>query len=417
MGSGEMSPTMVRVHRQVLEAVGPPPVPAVVLDTPFGFQENAGELGQRAVTYFAESLQTTITVASSGARDVRGEPDPRVSDDVLAANVAAARYVFSGPGSPTYALRKWRETVVPQLLREKLTEGGAVTFASAAALTLGAFTVPVYEIYKVGADPAWLEGLDILSTTGMCAAIIPHFNNAEGGTHDTRYCYLGERRLRIMEEQLPADCFVLGLDEHTSLLLDLDARTALVGGLGVVTIRHHGSSVTFSTGERVGFDTLVDAATASRRTVVATAAVETPAATSSRSPLLDAVHSAEITFRAAIEARDGVDASAVVLGLDDEIHAWSTDIPGQDEFDRARASLRAMVIELGDLAEIGLVEPASVVGPYVDLLIELRRRARGDRRFSDADQIRDRLASIGVELRDGRDATVWELAPPTDRLS
>ena len=56
MGSGETAPTMVKVHRRLLERLGPPPVPAVLLDTPFGFQENAREIAGRAVTYFRESL-------------------------------------------------------------------------------------------------------------------------------------------------------------------------------------------------------------------------------------------------------------------------------------------------------------------------------------------------------------------------
>ena len=38
MGSGETSPTMVKTHRALLDALGPQPVPAVLLDTPFGFQ-------------------------------------------------------------------------------------------------------------------------------------------------------------------------------------------------------------------------------------------------------------------------------------------------------------------------------------------------------------------------------------------
>jgi heme A synthase len=45
--------------------------------------------------------------------------------------------VFAGPGSPTYALRQWAGTPVPDLLADKLRTGGAVTFSSAAALTLG----------------------------------------------------------------------------------------------------------------------------------------------------------------------------------------------------------------------------------------------------------------------------------------
>ena len=41
MGSGETTPTMVSVHADLLSRLGPKPVPAVLLDTPFGFQENA----------------------------------------------------------------------------------------------------------------------------------------------------------------------------------------------------------------------------------------------------------------------------------------------------------------------------------------------------------------------------------------
>src|SRR5439155_6913438 len=118
--------------------------------------------------------------------------------------------------------------------------GGASTFASASALVLGTHTVPVYEIYKVVADPHWLDGLDLVSVAGLRAAVIPHYDNAEGGTHDTRYSYLGERRLVLMEQQLPDDVFVLGVDEHTACIIDLDADTATITGLGAVTIRRRG---------------------------------------------------------------------------------------------------------------------------------------------------------------------------------
>ena len=34
-----------------------------------------------------------------------------------------------------------------------------------------------------------------MAEAGLDAVVIPHFDNAEGGNHDTRFCYLGERRL------------------------------------------------------------------------------------------------------------------------------------------------------------------------------------------------------------------------------
>ena len=104
--------------------------------------------------------------------------------------------------------------------------------ASAAALTLGRYTIPVYEIYKVGEAPRWLDGLDLLTPLGLPVAVVPHYDNAEGGNHDTRFCYLGERRLRVLEAELPPDVFILGVDGHTALVLDLDAGSASVLGSG-----------------------------------------------------------------------------------------------------------------------------------------------------------------------------------------
>src|SRR5207302_7758910 len=112
-------------------------------------------------------------------------------------------------------------------------------------------TIPVYEIYKVGEAPHWLDGLDLIADARLRAAVIPHYDNAEGGTPDTRYSYLGERRLHQMEEQLPADVFILGVDEHTACILDLDADTATVTGLGAVTIRRHGHSTRVDAGSTV----------------------------------------------------------------------------------------------------------------------------------------------------------------------
>src|SRR5262249_48294590 len=156
---------------------------------------------------FQTSLGRSFGVASLRSRDV----DPVVAATALA-RTAEAQYLLAGPGSPSYALRQWAGGPIPGVIAEKLRDGGLVTMARAAALPLGSVTVPVYEIYKVGAGPTWLPGLDLLeAATGLRAAVIPHYDNAEGGNHDTRFCYLGERRLRMLEEQLPPETFVLGI--------------------------------------------------------------------------------------------------------------------------------------------------------------------------------------------------------------
>ena len=39
--------------------------------------------------------------------------------------------------------------------------------------------------------------------------VIPHWNNAEDGTHDTRFCFMGEPRFRRLESLIPEEVPVL----------------------------------------------------------------------------------------------------------------------------------------------------------------------------------------------------------------
>jgi len=77
--------------------------------------------------------------------------------------------------------------------------------------------------------------------------------------------------------------------------------------------------------------------------------------------------------------------------------------------DRGRAALRAMVSELGGVAVEGTRDPAQLVGPYVELALRLREEARAERRFSEADAVRDRLVDLGVAVHDTPAGSTWEL--------
>jgi cysteinyl-tRNA synthetase len=80
--------------------------------------------------------------------------------------------------------------------------------------------------------------------------------------------------------------------------------------------------------------------------------------------------------------------------------------------DRARSRQRTMLVQLGDLARTGARDPRELVGPFVEAILELRRRAREERRFADADSLRDLLIGLGVEVRDARGGgTEWDLLP------
>ena len=405
MGSGETSPTMSKVHRDLLSRAGSGP--AVMLDTPFGFQENADDISAKAMAYFKESVQREIVVASFRDADAA---DPLAYETMLA-RLREASYVFAGPGSPSYALAQWSDSQVPAVLAQKLRAGGCVTFASAAACTLGPYSLPVYEIYKVGDRLRWLDGMNLTGEIGLPAVVVPHFNNAEGGNHDTRFCYMGERRLSLLEAMLPDDVFILGVDEHTACILDLDAGTATVAGLGSVTVRRQGQMSALPTGTTVGIEDLAGSAPGgvqvSAPAPLAAAGVGSSAAAAD--PLVADIDRFEQSFDAAIAAGDAPGAVKIALELDDLLHDWSRDTTQSDLLDRGRAGLRAMIVRLGEAAETGLQDPRMVVGPLVEALLEARTQARSDNRWADADTLRDRLLAAGVEVRDTAAGTEWQL--------
>lgn len=410
MGSGETAPTMVTTHRR-LTALLPSPVQAVVLDTPYGFQENAPDLALRAVEYFKTSINVDLQVAGLvRMKDTHIAADPVETERGLR-RLANADYIFAGPGSPTYALRQWSETTVATLLADKLRTGGIVVFASAAALTLGKATVPVYEIYKVGEDVRRLEGLDLLSVIGINAAVIPHYDNAEGANHDTRFCYLGEARLVMFESMLDDDTFVLGVDEHTGLVIDLDTQIATVVGNGTVTVRLRGQSHVFTTGATLSLEYLrnpwtqnADAPHAPQLAIVTLDDVD-PQALS----LAADTDKAIAEFDLAIARADAPGAVRAALTLESCIRSWSADTLQSDSADRAHATLRSMISRLGDAATTGLQDPRQVLAPFVDALITVRTIVRAEKRYDLSDIIRDIFAAQGVEVRDTSDGVEWDL--------
>ncbi|MEY2642696.1 MAG: hypothetical protein RLZZ368_1343 [Actinomycetota bacterium] len=404
MGSGETAPTMMKHHRELIARL-PRDAKAVVLDTPYGFQENAPELAARAVEYFRQSVGHPITIA--GLTRLKNADTVEVERGL--STIRQADYLFAGPGSPTYALRQWESTPVPDVVRSKIRSGGAVTFASAAALTLGRYTVPVYEVYKVGQDPYWLDGLDVMAEIGLEVAVIPHYDNSEGGHHDTRFCYLGESRLVALEAELPDSAHVLGIDEHTGLVIDIDAGTATVIGNGTVTVRKRGVSIVHSTGTVLPIDALRDPS-GSTSVAVSAPTARTEVATESGTAvasLADEVSRTEELFDIAITAGDSAAAVRAALDLETAITSWSADTLQSDAMDRAHAALRSMIVRLGEAAVKGLADPREAIAPVMSVLIELRTAVRSDKRYDLSDLIRDRLTAVGIEVRDTPDGPQW----------
>jgi hypothetical protein len=145
---------------------------------------------------------------------------------------------------------------------------------------------------------------------------------------------------------MPPGTYVLGVDEHTAVVLDLDADRASVHGRGAVTVRERGDETVFRAGQEFALGKL-------RRSA-------------------SAPPGAPNIPHAAVSADD------------------------------QQADLARRVMQLQQLAN-GRARTAALVGPLVETLLETRRIARAAGDYESADFIRTRLTTLGIELSDAAD--------------
>jgi hypothetical protein len=402
MGSGELTSTMVGVHRDLLAGLGPE-AHAVFLDTPAGFQLNADQLSERATLYFRDKVGRPMTVASF--RSANAAP---LESEKAFLRLRQADFILVGPGSPTYAVRQWEGSPVPEILGRRIEEGAVFTAASAAALTAGFVTLPVYEIYKVGEDPRWNPGIDLLGRFGIRLAVIPHWNNAEGGTHDTRFCFMGEPRFRYLERLLPPDTGVLGIDEHTACIIDLARGEVRVRGVGGVTLRRRGSETVFGKAEVLPLAVLTGGASRSAPPGPRSEPEETSAEPEAADSFWEQVHALEPGFERGQETGDGGRMTAAILQLDRLIWTAARDLEAEEVVSQARELLREWIVLLGASLSSGPGE--GCLRPVMEELLRWRDHLRRERRWGDADALRDCLQRAQVVVEDTPDGTRWYVA-------
>src|ERR1700730_6907857 len=230
-GSGEASPIARRVHAAALSQLTPP-IRACVLETPAGFEPNSARGAGRLADFLRHRLSpfaVQIEVVPARKRGTLLSPD----DPELVAPLLEANYVVLGPGSPTYAAKQLEGSLAWHAILARHRLGAPLILASAAAIAASAHALPVYEIYKVGEDLSWKAGLNLLGPFGGNVAIVPHWNNREGGEElDTSRSFMGQERFASLLGMLPSDVDVIGIDEHTALMLDFAAGMAVVFGRG-----------------------------------------------------------------------------------------------------------------------------------------------------------------------------------------
>ena len=254
-GSGEASSSGRDVWAWLFEQMGSRPRVAI-LETPAGFQPNSAQVAGRIGEFLAHNLQNyrpQIEIVPARQQDTPFSPN---NLDILQPMLTADLF-FLGPGSPSYAARQLDGSLAWDILSLRHQMGASVVLASSAVVAAGSFALPVYEIYKVGEGLHWHSGLDFLATYGLEPTFIPHWNNSEGGAElDTRYCFMGQARFDKLRALLPATATIVGIDEHTALMIDLGEERCWVRGRGNVTLLRGSESQVFATGSSFSLERL-----------------------------------------------------------------------------------------------------------------------------------------------------------------
>jgi cyanophycinase-like exopeptidase len=235
LGSGETSLAGGRIF-ETLARLLPDPPRVAVMETPAGFELNSATVAGRVADFLKTRLQNysaRVDVIPARKRGTDFSPDdPKIFQPLLHANM-----IFMGPGSPTYAVRQLQGTLAWDIIRARQRLGATLVFASAATISVSAWVLPVYEIYKVGQDVHNLPGLDLFSGFGVPLSFVPHWNNTDGGDDlDTSRCFIGMERFQQWCDMLPANHTLVGLDEHTGLIIDLEKGECTVSGVSSVSL-------------------------------------------------------------------------------------------------------------------------------------------------------------------------------------
>ena len=234
LGSGETSLAGGRIFETLARRISGP-LRISVMETTAGFELNSPVVAGRVADFLKTRLQNykpIIDIIPARKKNTQFSPDNlEILTPLLSANL-----IFMGPGSPSYAVRQLKDSLAWEIIRARHRLGATLVFASAATISVSAWALPVYEIFKVGEDVHTKIGLNLFADFGLDISFVPHWNNAEGGIDlDTSRCFIGIERFDQWRKLLPAENVLVGLDEHTGIIMDSENKTCEVSGVSSVT--------------------------------------------------------------------------------------------------------------------------------------------------------------------------------------
>jgi hypothetical protein len=220
---------------------------------------------------------------------------------------------------------------------------------------------------------------------------------------------MGEQRLFDLEKQLPEEVSILGIDEHTALVMDLEQRQAAVRGRGTATLRHGGQVDVLDPTRQYAFSHLGPALHPEKSNRLqpskrseGSAQVRAPQPTTEE-------RMAELARQLIQDAAPGHAEADTRALLDFESEIWRS-FPNDFNADDIVAThniLRQALIACSQKLDERPISWEACVSPLVKEILTLRDQSRKRQNWQMADALRDCLQRAKVIVTDTAEGTRW----------
>lgn len=220
-GGAEFDGQMSAVDARAIELAGGLDAPICIIPTAAAPDNNHQRAGDHGIRWFRSlGVKNVFSVDVIDAASAK--------DSSLAASIRTSRLIYLPGGFPRHLGETLANSVCWQAVLEVYQQGGVIAGSSAGAMVL-------CEHYYDPHEKELLRGLNLIPN----ACVLPHHNN------------FGKTWAGPLTELLP-DTTLIGIDEYTGMLKDVDSRWQ-VHGAGTVTLYRGGPSVCYGSGERFSF--------------------------------------------------------------------------------------------------------------------------------------------------------------------
>jgi cysteinyl-tRNA synthetase len=117
----------------------------------------------------------------------------------------------------------------------------------------------------------------------------------------------------------------------------------------------------------------------------------------------------EAFFQNSLSRHDPKKTTNALLELDSMIWQAQRDLENEENISQAREVLRDSIVLLGTELEISPRRLRGFLTPLVEAMLQLRERLRNEKKWSEADRIREILQHAHIQVEDNKDGFQWHI--------